>query len=253
LKECAVNTKMCAKIEHNAFIFNWVENYTDQVNVLKTTLEKLKNKVKVYDHLTKKALLDVIDHLRTSKFETLFDYIVVVILDNKSPSEYYIETSDNEWVLINSEFLTKIQQNPTLKGQPRLFIIQKLFDAYDMDDAISHTITEAIKKQHAKKPTEATKHDKIKYLGLTVTIKGMETRSDFTRSPFIKVFAEHFERETERKQTKIDKIISAIRNDIKNVYGYEYIDVQMETNARSEDLEGTFGIAFPDDISRDFS
>lgn len=55
---------MCSNIEHNAFIFNWVENYDEQVNVLKTTLEKLNNKVKVYQDLTKKKLLEVIEHCK---------------------------------------------------------------------------------------------------------------------------------------------------------------------------------------------
>lgn len=144
----------------------------------------------------------------------------MIILDNKSPSEYYIETSDNEWVLINSEFLTKIQQNPTLQGQPRLFVIQKLLDVSDMDDAISQMVIDAIIEQLTKKKkTEIPRYDKLKYMGLTVAIKGLETTNDFTKSPFIKVFAENFEKKAQ--STTIDKIISAIRNDIKEVHDYE--------------------------------
>ena len=139
----------------------------------------------------------------------------MVILDNKSQSEYYIETSDNKRVLINSEFLTKIQQNPTLQGQSRLFVIQKLLDVSDMDDPTSETVTEAILELAKQSKTDV----KRKYLGLTVCIKGLETTKDFTKSPFIKVFAENFE--SKAQNTTIDKIISKIRKDLKDVYDYE--------------------------------
>ena len=55
---------MSANIEHNAFIFNWVENYDKQVDDLKSTLEKLKNKVEVYQYLTREELLRVLEHCK---------------------------------------------------------------------------------------------------------------------------------------------------------------------------------------------
>lgn len=43
---------------HNVFIFNWVDDYDDQVNSLVTALqhESLENHVRVFNHLTSEEL-----------------------------------------------------------------------------------------------------------------------------------------------------------------------------------------------------
>lgn len=143
----------------------------------------------------------------------LYNYIVLVILDNKCKSEYFIQTCDNANVLINSGFLSKIQQNQTLKGVSRLFVIQKLLDVADMDDdemAADRVVTAGnikIKKSGGRK-----------YLGSTVSIKGMEKTNNFVKSPFIKVFAQEFENNA--KNMEIDEIGDPIRKVLENDYQY---------------------------------
>lgn len=43
---------------HNVFIFNWVDDYDDQINSLATALqhEGLENRVRVFNHLTSEEL-----------------------------------------------------------------------------------------------------------------------------------------------------------------------------------------------------
>lgn len=59
---------MCVTYEHNAFIFNWVDNYDVQINTLKSALKSHGNRVKVFQHLSAQELLKTIDNRKCTVY-----------------------------------------------------------------------------------------------------------------------------------------------------------------------------------------
>ncbi|XP_023296763.2 uncharacterized protein LOC111679420 [Lucilia cuprina] len=225
----------------NTFIFNWVSNYDRQVNILKEAMESQQNKVQIFNHLTEKSLLSVVEQLSVINFE-LFNYICLIILDNQCPYGQFIQTSDKIYVLLESEILTKIKTNLTLTNVKRLLIIQKLLDIRDIDDDKLDDITHMIIERKKKTYLGST----LSY-GLSQTLFAHEYEDNYLESPFLEVFSRKFR---DYAQTmKINEIFNEIRREIKE----SRYDINIENGGNelpTSDL--IYGNGIKTNVLRDF-
>ncbi|XP_065369859.1 uncharacterized protein LOC135962054 [Calliphora vicina] len=232
----------------NIVIFNWVENYDDQIEALKVAMATLQNKVKIYNHLSEQELVKVVDSLTHTSFD-LYKYIAIIILDNKCEYEQFIQTSDKKNVLLYSEIITKIETNPSLYNTRRLFVIQKLLDVRDMDDKELNKISEMINKRKMEMETQTqTPKSKTLNFGLSITIRANEMNENFKESPFLQVFSQKFQEQAET--VEITKIANAIRKEIKEIRRYN-IDIVTGSNEFSNS-ELIFGQGISPEVLRDF-
>ncbi|KAI8128608.1 hypothetical protein CVS40_2001 [Lucilia cuprina] len=206
--------------ECNTFIFNWVSNYDRQVNILKEAMESQQNKVQIFNHLTEKSLLSVVEQLSVINFE-LFNYISLIILDNQCPYGQFIQTSDKTY---------------------RLLIIQKLLDIRDIDDDKLDDITHMIIERKKKTYLGST----LSY-GLSQTLFAHEYEDNYLESPFLEVFSRKFR---DYAQTmKINEIFNEIRREIKE----SQYDINIENGGNelpTSDL--IYGNGIKTNVLRDF-
>ncbi|XP_065368679.1 uncharacterized protein LOC135961112 [Calliphora vicina] len=232
----------------NTFIFNWVKNYDEQVNILEKAMASLHNKVKIYNHLSEQELVKVVDSLTYTSFGT-YNYIAIIILDNRCEYEQFIQTSDKKNVLLYSEIITKIETNPSLHNMRRLFVIQKLLDVRDMEDKELNKISEMINKRKMEMETQTqTPKSKTLNFGLSITIRANEMNENFKESPFLQVFSQKFQEQAET--VEITKIANEIRKEIKEKIGYN-IDIVTGSNEFSNS-ELIFGECISSEALRDF-
>ncbi|XP_037815972.1 uncharacterized protein LOC119606511 [Lucilia sericata] len=225
----------------NTFIFNWVLNYDRQVNILKEAMESQQNKVQIFNNLTEKALLNVVEQLSRTNFE-LFNYICIIILDNQCPYEQFIQTSDKINVLLESEILTKIKTNIYLTNVKRLFVIQKLLDIRDIDDEELDKINDMIKERKSKVNLGRT----LSY-GLSQTLKACEYERNYLDSPFLEVFSQKFRHHA--KTMKINEIFNDIRREIKELR----YDINIENGGNElPTCDLIYGDCFKTNVLRDF-
>ncbi|XP_013101486.2 uncharacterized protein LOC106083170 isoform X1 [Stomoxys calcitrans] len=242
----------------NIFIFNWVNNYKQQVEHLRETFEheSLKNRVRVFNNLTCDELYEEMDRLTKVSFD-LFPYVMVVVLENKSPRGRFICTKDSYHILLDMELLTLFKTNKTLAGKPRVFIVQKLQDyrcygdteSEDENGNLPPTVEERRKHIDLKKEFKEITKNKRLYEGLQYLIAANEETPNFQSSPFIRIFCKQFLEKSTSKS--MGEIYSLIVKEIKENYGRYSIDIQLQTNKTSED-SGILDKVIDSDEMRDF-
>lgn len=148
---------------------------------------------------------------------SLFQYVMVIILDNKSDNDYFIKTKDNVNVLVNSEILTLFKTNKSLDNLTRIFVIQKLEDFDDMNDDSGKYKSQAVIERTKCIQDKYNGLERL-YEGLQFTIRAQEETDNFQNSPFISVFCRNFIEKS--IDTPFPEIASNIQREIKLNYSY---------------------------------
>lgn len=137
-------------------------------------------------------------------------------MDNTCKYEEFIQTSDNKFVLLESDIFTEIQTNNSLRNISRLFITQKILDLKGIDentDSIENVLKLIEECNKGKRPSVNLK------FGLTVRLNACEYTDNFVKSPFLEVLANTFKDKAD--SLPMQTIYRHIVRDIKDNYKYE--------------------------------